>query len=563
MYVRIVKSRQRGKVYNSVQICESYRDKSKSPYPLTRVIAHLGQLDAFTDRDVDGIINGLCKIFGRQSANDVTVATGRDFGHIYALMHIWKDLKIGTLLKQKARARGYKFDMEAHIRLMVLNRLCDPCSKLALLEWIQGVYLPGIEAEQVEYHHLLRAMDWLIGEKEIIEKELANQMLTLFDQEVDLVFYDVTSSYFEGDRSVTAQDIRRYGYSRDSRPDRRQILIGLVMTRDGLPLAHHVFEGNRADKKTLVQVVNDLKKRFEITRAVFVADRGMLSEENLETILDANFDYVLSLPMRHSVAVTKLLKQTEGQWNEDPKAAEQFYLDEEDLPVRYAVAYDPVLAKRTRKKREERIQKADRLIEAVQARLKRASESPRPRGRPLTIQGAFEQVHDYLRDRKLDRYYQVELTSKGLKVTENTKARKLEEKIDGKLVVESSCADLDAKELIGRYKELADIESAFRTLKSTLEIRPMYHWTEKRIRAHVFICVIALQIQRYMRYRLLRSDLSVERAIQRLQTLKAGTLETPAGSTKYLAALEEKHKEVFQQLQLPFPKVKHLESAAL
>ena len=119
MYVRIVKSRQRGKVYNSVQICESYRDKSKSPYPLTRVIAHLGQLDAFTDRDVDGIINGLCKIFGRQSANDVTVATGRDFGHIYALMHIWKDLKIGTLLKQKARARGYKFDMEAHIRLMV------------------------------------------------------------------------------------------------------------------------------------------------------------------------------------------------------------------------------------------------------------------------------------------------------------------------------------------------------------------------------------------------------------------------------------------------------------
>ena len=91
----------------------------------------------------------------------------------------------------------------------------------------------------------------------------------------------------------------------------------------------------------------------------------------------------------------------------------------------------------------------------------------------------------------------------------------------------------------------------------------MYHWTEKRIRAHVFICVIALQIQRYMRYRLLRSDLSVERAIQRLQTLKAGTLETPAGSTKYLAALEEKHKEVFQQLQLPFPKVKHLESAAL
>ena len=145
--------------------------------------------------------------------------------------------------------------------------------------------------------------------------------------------------------------------------------------------------------------------------------------------------------------------------------------------------------------------------------MKRASEGPRPRGRPLTLQGAFERVHDYLRDRKLERYYHVELTSKGLKVTENTKQRRLAEQIDGKLVVETSCADLDAKELIGRYKELADIERAFRTLKSTLELRPMYYWTEKRIRAHVFIYVIALQIQRYLRSRLSQSDLSMERAI--------------------------------------------------
>ena len=563
MYVRIVKSRQRGKIYNSVQICESYRDKLKSPYPLTRVIAHLGQLDAFRERDVDGILNGLCKVFGRTSAKDVTVTAGRDFGHIYALLEIWKHLKIGTILKQKARARGYKFDMEAHIRLMVLNRLCDPCSKLGLLEWIQGVYLPGIDADKVEYHHLLRAMDWLIEQKEGIEKEIAHEMLTLFDTEVDLVFYDVTSSYFEGDRSITAEDIRRYGYSRDGRPDRRQIVIGLVMTRDGIPLAHHVFEGNRADKKTLTEVVKDLKERFEIKRAVFVADRGMLSEENLEAILEAEFDYILSLPMRHSAVVTKLLKETERVWDEDPKEAEQFYLDETDEPARYAVAYDPQMAEQTRIKRQERIEKADRFIKSVLARLERADKTPRPRGRPLTVQGAFEQVHDYLRDRKLGRYYKVEMTEEGLEVSAETQARKQEEKIDGKLVVESSCADLGAQELIGRYKELADIERAFRTLKSTLEIRPMYHWTESRIRAHVLICVMALQIQRYMRSRLSESPLSVERALQRLQTLKAGTLNTPAGTTRYLAALEDKHKEVFEQLQLPFPRVKHLESGAL
>jgi transposase len=563
MFIRVVKSKQRGKIYNSVQLCQAYRDKSKGGVPRTKILAHLGQVDAFTDRDVDSILNGLCKAFGRQSARDVCVVEGKDFGHIYALLHIWKHLKIGTILKQKAHARGYKFDMEAHIRLMVFNRLSDPCSKLALLEWIEGVYLPGIDPEKVEYHHLLRAMDWLIEQKEAVEKAIADEMLTLFDTEVDLVFYDVTSSYFEGDRSVSAEDIRRYGYSRDGRPDRRQIVIGLVMTREGIPLAHHVFEGNRADKKTLGEVVKDLKERFGIRRAVFVADRGMLSDENLEAILDVDFDYILSLPMRHSVAVQKLLKQTEGKWNDDPKVAEQYYLDESEEAVRYAVAYDPEMAERTRKKRTERLEKADRFIKSELTRLERANREPRPRGRPPTVQGTFEKIHDYLRDRKLDRYYKVEMNEQGLEVTPENKTRKLEEKIDGKLVVESSCADLNAQELIGRYKELADIERAFRTLKSTLEIRPMYHWTEQRIRAHVFICVLALQMQRYMRSRLSASPLSVERALQRLQTLKAGTLETPTGKTHYLAALQDKHKEVFEQLQLPFPKLKHLEAAGL
>jgi len=562
MYVRIVKSRQRGKVYNSVQICESYRDKSKSPYPLTRIIAHLGQVDAFREQDVDGIINGLCKVFGRQCAKDVGVTKGRDFGHIYALLQIWKHLKIGTILREKARRRGYKFDMEAHVRLLVLNRLCDPCSKLGLLEWIQGVYLPGIDPNEVAYHHLLRAMDWLIEEKEAIEKEIAERFLTLFDQEVDLVFYDVTSSYFEGDRSIGAEDIRRYGYSRDSRPDRRQVVIGLVMTREGIPLAHHVFEGNRADKKTVQEVVRDLKARFGIRRAVFVADRGMMSDANLDEILDAGFDYILSLPMRHSHAVKELLKETEGTWNTDPEAGEQFYLAEEMGPVSFAVAYNPGMAEQVRNKRTARLEKSDEFIRSVQERLARSSRKGR-RGRPLTVQGAFEQIHDYLRDRKLDRYYHVEMTENRVKVTANRQRRKQEDQIDGKLVVESSCEGVGAKELIHRYKELADIERAFRTLKSSLELRPMFHWTEQRIRAHIFICVLALQIQRYMRHRLTDSPLSPEKGLQRLQSLKAGTLLSPSGEVKFLAALEDNHKEVFEQLQLPFPKVKHLETGAL
>jgi hypothetical protein len=121
----------------------------------------------------------------------------------------------------------------------------------------------------------------------------------------------------------------------------------------------------------------------------------MLSDENLEAILDAEFDHILSLPMRHSVEVSDLMKETEGRWDADPQGVEQFYLDEKEAPLRYAVAYDPLLAEQTRRRRQERIEKAERFIRGVLARLERAGEKVRPRGRPLTAQGAFEQIHDY------------------------------------------------------------------------------------------------------------------------------------------------------------------------
>ena len=311
MFVRAATSLQRGKTYRSVQICESWRDPAWGGKPRTRIVAHVGRMDRFRPQDVDSIIQGLLRVFGRPSAKDTEVLEGKDFGHIYALEEIWKKVGLCEILSRHAAQRGHEFDLAGHVKLMVFNRLCDPCSKLSLLEWAQGVHVPGLDTSKLEYHHLLRAMDWLLERKEAIEKEVALRVLTLFDGQPDLVFYDVTSSYFEGERSVGEEDQRRYGYSRDHRPERRQIVLGLVLSREGLPLAHHVFPGDRPDKKTVSEVVRDLKERFGIRRAVFVGDRGMLSEENLEAILDADFDYLMSLPLRHSKAARKLLEDLE------------------------------------------------------------------------------------------------------------------------------------------------------------------------------------------------------------------------------------------------------------
>ena len=558
MFVRVVTSKQKHGTYRSVQIVESYRDPKKSKYPITRVIAHLGQVDSLTDRDVDNIINGVCKAIGRPTSKDATLECAWDFGHVFALLGIWKHLKVGTILKQKAGKTGQSFDLEAHIRLMVINRLCDPKSKLGLLQWLEGVYLPGIDRHEVEYHHLLRAMDWLIDHKEELEKKIANRLLTLFDREVDLVFYDITSSYFEGDHSITADDIRRYGYSRDHRPERRQVVIGVVMTRDGIPLCHHVFHGATPDKSTVREVVRDLKERFGLKRVVFVGDRGMLSEENLEYLLAEDLGFIVCHRLRQNNEIKDLVTSTHEGLDPDPEAGEQ-YREEEREGVKFVMAYNPEAASAVRKRREAALEKANALIQDVRTRLRKAQEG-KNRGRPLSPEGALLQVRDYLKRHNLLRCYKLELgPRKGLRVTSDSEARRWEKLIDGKLVVETTLCDLPPEDVIRRYKELQLIERGFRSMKSSLKLRPFYHWTKRRIRAHVFLCVMALQMERYMTARLQPLRISAQTALEKLRQIKAGQVVLNGAKAPVITALGEAHKAIFTQLELSFPKIKQLQ----
>jgi len=552
MYVRVVTSKQKHKTYRSVQIVDSYRDPSKSPHPITKVIAHIGQVDALSDRDVDNIIKGICKAVGRPTAEDASVESAQDFGHVFAVSEIWKKLGIDRVLRREAEHSGQTFDLEAHIRLMVTNRLCDPCSKLGLLQWLEGVHFPGVGS--VDYHHLLRAMDWLIERKNEIEKSVARRLINLFTQELDLVFYDITSSYFEGDRSIGEDDIRRYGYSRDHRPDRRQIVIGLVMTREGIPLCHHVFEGNTADKSTVAGVIEDLKARFKLSKVVFVGDRGMLSEGNLETVVQKGFGYLVAHQLRRNNLIKAFVRSSSSKLNHDPEAGEQYLVDERQ-GVRFVMCYDPAMAAAMRQERKDKIVRANDFIRAIQQKLKHKNS----RGRSMTPQGAMIKVHEYLKAHKLSRYYHLELTpEQELRVGADTEARRWENLIDGKLIVETTMMDTAPEEVIARYKELGGIERAFRTLKSSLELRPMYHWTERRIRAHVFICVLALQIERYLHAHLREIKVSVATALEKLRQIKAGSLVINRVKTPVITAAGEEHKKLYKQLELPFPSLKRL-----
>ena len=542
MFIRVAKQKRGGKVYRHLQIAESFRDPAKGMAPRTRILAQLGTVDGLGEAQIEKLIAGLQRAIGQETtAPELLLA--RDFGHVYAVGGVWDALGLSAVLDQCRIAGRSSAAVSALVRMLVVNRICDPCSKLALLEWLGSVWFVG--QESLSYHHLLRAMDRLIGIKEQMEPLIAKRLLADREDE-DLVFYDITSTYFEGERSLLDEDLRRYGYSRDHRCDWRQAVIGMVMTRDGIPLCHHVFPGNTVDKTTVVEVVMDLKQRFNLKRVVFVGDRGMLSEANLKRILGEEIGFIVAHPLRenaHATEVVSALRTAFGEANDKEQ-----YREEVREAVRFVVAYAPKIAADTRANRHERLKKADLWIKEAQHSL----ANPAGRGKPPTPQGVYDRIRDYLRDRNLLGLYEVALDGKKLSVKKNRQALSWEETIDGVLMLETTDLELPAAEIVTRYKELAEIERGWRTLKSSLLLHPVYHWTERRILAHIFVSVLALQLERWMRNRL--QTVSVPKALRLLQQIKVGELAINGKTVTMATRPTAEQKEILHKLGVkPIP----------
>lgn len=544
MFIRIAKQKRGDKVYRHLQIAESFRDPAKGKAPRTRILAQLGTVEGLGEEQIEKLIVGLQRAIGRETASSPELLFARDFGHVYAVGGVWDALGLSGVLERCGISGRSSIPVSELIRMLVLNRICDPCSKLALLEWLDSVHYGDVDSPS--YHHLLRAMDRLIGIKVAIEPMIAKKLIGDVE-DLELVFYDITSTYFEGERSIGEDDFRRYGYSRDHRFDRRQVVIGMVMTSDGIPLCHHVFPGNTVDKTTVVEVVKDLKQRFNLKRIVFVGDRGMLSDPNLEVLLVEKLGFIVAHPLRRNDYATEIIGLVRKEF--DSKKDEEQYQEVLREGVRFIVAYSPEIAADVKRSRQERIKKADTWIKEAEHRL----ANPSGRGRTPTAQGTYDRIRDYLRDRNLIGLYEIELNGGKFSVKKNQKARMWEDTIDGILMLETTDQELPAKEIVKRYKELAEIERGWRTLKSSLLLRPVYHWTEPRIRAHIFICVLALQVERWMRNRL--KKVSVQKALASLQRIKMGELQVNGKTVKMVTRPTEDQKELLALLGVkPIPR---------
>ena len=558
MYVKVTTSGPR----RYVQLIESFRDDDGRVKK--RTVATLGRADQLSG-ELDSVIDGLLKVAGREpaklvpaiSASSLTFESARALGNVWTLTEIWKELGFSDLRRVFRRTR-HTIDVEALIRIMVLNRLCDPDSKLGVLRWLQTVALPDIEVKAVTHQQLLRSMDALMDNQDAVDGVVAGLLRPLVDRDLSLAFYDMTTIRAEG-LSTVEGDVRKFGMAKEGLIA-KQFMLGVVQTADGLPIYHEVFDGNTAEAKTLLPILKKVMERFpNLRRLILVADRGLLSLDNLDELRKLTLpsgqalEFILAVPGRRYSEFVDLLNPLQQQCIQ---ASAEITAEVAWNDLRLVLAHDPATALEQRQKRQAKINELQTQANAWVGKLDEQDQGAKKRGRKLSDSGAKARFYHEVRENHLGNIIKVNLKDELFSYAIDEGALKLAEMMDGKLLVVTNVKDIEPTKIIERYKSLADIERGFKVLKSELEIGPVYHRLPERIRAHASICFMALILHRVMRMRLRAGDTGVtpERALQTLKRIQHHRVSiNGAEPLSGVSSITEEDSKVFKALKVKLP----------
>ena len=562
MFVKLTRSGSR----TYAQLVESFRDDSGKPRQ--RTLATLGRIDE-SDGQVDAVLEALLRARGRTrndcSAAQVRFESALALGDVWALDELWRELGFDQLGAVFRRAR-YTTPVEHALRVMVFNRLCDPDSKLGVLRWLQTVRIGSMRAERITHQQLLRSMDALMDHQDAADACVAKLLRPLIDDELSLVFYDLTTIRTEG-LSEQSADVRRFGMSKEGLIA-RQFMLGVVQTADGMPIYHEVFAGNTAEAPTLLPTLKTVLGRYpHLRRLIIVADRGLLSLDNIEQLSALTvacgqpIEFILAVPGRRYADFETLLEPVQAR---AANAAGEFIEELRWHDRRLVLAHDPEKAQEQSALRRARLAALERRAEELVGKLDAQDEGKRWRGRRLSDSGAKARFFHEVCEASLASIVRVDLKSDLFAYDIDERMLKRAELMDGKLLLVTNVEDLSAADVVARYKALADIERGFRVLKSEIEIAPVYHRLPDRIRAHASLCFMALILYRVMRsrLRLAGSNLSPEAALAGLRRIQhhtisindavpiSGVSTVTREQSEVLAALKVKKPTEDQQIRL-------------
>ena len=483
------------RTYRYLTLAESFRNEDGQPR--SRIVARLGEVSEMTTSgELERIVEALSAQLGRGSSPELTAESAPSYGAMAACDAYFSRLFLDELFDGIGRRRR-SVGLSDAVFAMVANRLSDPSSKRRCVnDWLGAdAALPEARSAP-SLDRLYRGLDAVADSKDEIETHLFTELCNLTNLDLRLVCYDLTSTYFEGEEKTSDRfPSKAFGYSRDHRGDRPQIVIGLLVTSDGIPIAHHVFSGNTADRSTLAQVMTDLQARFGVGRIALVADRGLISEENLDLVQAGGFDHVLATRLHRDPTVAAVLEAAAGEQavfvavgDDGTKATEVVYEQR-----RYVVVDSPRRHMRDDARRQE-------LLAATEDGLIALSERVR-KGRlvdPAKIGAAADRI---LRDSGVARCFSTKIAHGLFTWDYNERAMDYEEKLlAGRYVITTSLEEKTAStaQVVAHYKSLQSVERRFRVLKDFLALRPVFHYSEKRVRGHVAICVLAAVIEAVM-----------------------------------------------------------------
>jgi transposase len=491
----------------------------------------------------------------------IEVTDSRPLGTAWLLDALWKRLEVAAAIKSAADGRRFTTNVERVLFALVANRAIEPMSKLSAAEWVsEDVTIPGLAV--MDDDQAYRAMDLLVEADTagMVQESVFFAVAHLLNLEVDLLFFDTTSTYFERDDEEDDEDgtadgrgFRKYGKSKDHRDDLPQIVIGLAVTREGIPVRVWCWPGNTNDQTVLAEVKDDMRD-WKLGRVITVVDRGFSSADNLAYLRRAGGHYIAGMRMRDGGDLVEAALSRQGRYQDvrDNLRVKEVRIDGAG-DARFIICHNPEQAERDRHQREQAVARIEAELERIKAqrqrdRERRAKVSAKARER---AEAAHVRAECALRDHPTLKRWIRQLPGGRLAI--NRAKVKAEANLDGKYLIATSDPDITAEDAALGYKNLLEAERGFRDLKSELLLRPVFHRLEHRIRAHVLICWLALLLTRVAERECGQSWRQIRRETGRLKQV---TLAGPAGTITQTTPLRPNQKAIYQALSIsPPPRV--------
>ena len=504
-----------------IRIVESYRDQHGKPR--TKTLYSLGRVDSFSPESLKRMGQRLYELGGgslKDLLGEQVSEEGRyNYGFLLVYRKILHYYGLDRIFQRITKKKKLTFSLTEVVLLLLIERLNDPCSKRGSF-FHQEEYL-GLA--QVSLQHLYRSLDYLADHSELIQQTIFQTGRDLFNQKLDVVFYDVTTFYFESEKEQEGA-LRQKGFSKDGKIGSTQVVFAMLIDRYKQPIGYKLYSGDLWEGYTYTEMVESLKKEYQIENIVLVADRGMLNTDNLQATLDKGYEFIMGerlkvLPKPIQARLINL-DNYHHQWMSSSIGSER-----EPIKVRYTVleynerkiiaTYSEKRAEKDRQEREEKLRKAELLLKNPTQLKKKAH-------------------HYYLKN------------TEGEKYVVDTEKIKRSERYDGFLAIAYHAKGLSHEQVLDHYHHLYQIEHSFRTFKGYLETRPMFHWTNKRIQGHICLCYIAYSLLNQLQLRLIRQGTPLtEQTIRTHLSKMQVSLVKQADQYFYLRS---KTSEISQQL---------------